>query len=207
MSSFTGPEASEFFSRYLATISGESDRGAVLVAAALLDEGLELALKKKLAPATKKNDPLFDGGHSPLRSFSAKIELAFRLGLITHNTRKMLDSFRDLRNAFAHGAEPVSLSDTKVKDRVQAIFGHQSELHSAIVGTFEEIVQKEPSWTLSVEDVLRSGQGQRSLFDVFFAANAMALQRLQMEVEPITELSTPNPNSESHKKGPNLNPE
>ena len=46
MSSFSGHEAGELFNRYVLTISEESDRGAVLAAAALLDVGLETALKK-----------------------------------------------------------------------------------------------------------------------------------------------------------------
>jgi hypothetical protein len=188
MSSFSGPEASELFNRYVLTISGESDRGAVLAAAALLDVGLETALKKKLVPAAKKDDLLFNGGYSPLRSFSAKIELAFRLGLITDKTRQMLDVLRALRNDFAHSKEAVSLNDAPARDRLRAIYERQPEIHGAILGMFDQVLKAEPNSTLTLAQFLETEQGRRAIFNVFFASNAMALGRVEREVVPIAEL-------------------
>jgi hypothetical protein len=187
MSVFIGVDAANQFQAYLHVIADESDRGAVLVAASLLDTSLEAALRKKLAPATKNEDPLFNGGYSPLRSFAAKIELAFRLGLISRETRRMLHILRDIRNDFAHGTEAVSLAGEPTKSRIRAVFDQLPEIHEAIIGTIDETLRQEPATTL--ESFIESDRGRRTIFDVFFAINAMALRRIELEIEPIRELN------------------
>lgn len=191
MSVFTGPEAARQFQDYLHVIAGESDRGAVLVAASLLDAGLEAALKKMLAPATKKDDPLFNSSFSPLRSFAAKIELAYRLGLINREARQMLDILRDIRNDFAHRAESVSLDGEATKSRIRAIFDQLPEIRDAIDRTVDEIRRDQPAITL--DQYIESTAGRRSIFNFFFALNAMALHRLELAVEPIQERSHDSP--------------
>ena len=187
MNSYEGPEAAALFKRYLETIEAESDRGAVLVGAALLDDALEKILRKKLVPPLKSEDSLFDGGYSPLRSFAAKIELAFRLGLITRNTKQMLNIVRSLRNLFAHNTENVSLFDDQASDRLKTAYLHMSQIYVAIIGTIREIAAAQQS-SLSVDELLESESGRRSIIDIFFASNAMALRRVELEVETIAEL-------------------
>lgn len=190
MSTYTGPEAAKAFTQYLEIISGESDRGAILVAATLLDEGLEKALKKKLVEPAKQ-DPLFAGGFAPLRSFAAKIELSFRLGLITRETRQMLDLFRDLRNDCAHGTDPVSLNDQRLQDRMRGVFNHLAPIHAALVITFEEILREEKELKMTIAEFLATDRGRRAIFNTFFAVNAMALRRMELEVDRTAELTSP----------------
>ena len=192
MSSFTGPEAAPLFEQYLSAISRESDRGAVLVAAALLDEGLQVALKRKMVPISDGDDPLFDGAYSPLRSFSAKIETAFRLGLITHRTKQMLNQFRKLRNDFAHGANAVSLGEQSVKNRLKEMFEQMPQIQKMILGTFDEVTKAVSEGKYAGAEVLETPEGRRAFFDTFFAANAMALRRLESEIETTQELKLPN---------------
>ena len=187
-SPFSGPEAADMFTRYLHTISAESDRGAVLIAAALLDSALEDVLKKKLVVTPEKEDALFDGAYAPLRSFSAKIELAFRLGLIMRKTRQMLHLVRKLRNEFAHSPDGVTTHDDSVRARLRAMFEMMPEIYSALRGTIEEIINSETN--LAPSDFLETARGRRELLNVFFAANAMALRRLEMQVEPTPELTS-----------------
>jgi hypothetical protein len=187
MSTFSGQEAADLFQRYLKTISEESDRGAVLVGASLLDDALGKALKKKLVSATKNEDSLFDGGYSPLRSFAAKVELAFRLGLITRKTKQMLDTVRNLRNDFAHGTETIALNDEKVKNRIRAAYDQLSGIHQAIIGTFDEIIRAEHR-PLTLEIFLETELGRRAILNVFLAANAMALRRVEIGIQGIVEL-------------------
>lgn len=49
-------------------------------------------------------DKLFTG-YGPLASFSAKIDMAFALGLIDAEQRKTLNHVRHIRNVFAHADE------------------------------------------------------------------------------------------------------
>lgn len=191
MSTFSGPEAADLFQRYLATITAESDRGAVLVAATLLDHALENVLRKKLVPSVESDDSLFTGPYAPLRSFAAKIELAFRLGLLTRDTKRMLTIFRKLRNDLAHGVDTVAFQNEPIRDRLKAMFEQAPQLHQAIVGTLTEVLRSDPNLPITAEQLLTHPKGQRGIVDVFFACNAIALRRVELELEPITELMPP----------------
>lgn len=82
----------------------ETDRAAGIVGAAILESALESALKSHLVKSTHpKNDSLFDGPNAPLSSFSSKIDMLLRLGLISEEMAKALHIVRKIRNSFAHG--------------------------------------------------------------------------------------------------------
>jgi DNA-binding MltR family transcriptional regulator len=98
--------AAEFFG----SIKGESDRGCVLVAAAFLDEALEVHLRSRMSREGSVG-PLFAG---PLRSFWAKIELCRALGLIEGSERDELTRIRKLRNLFAHTHKEASFDHPQV---------------------------------------------------------------------------------------------
>src|SRR5690606_34318189 len=86
----------------------ESDRAAVVPGAAKLDDLLMRALIAFMLPSTRGEDELFAQG-KPLRSFGLKIDLAYRLGVITEQFRNALHLIRKLRNTFAHNLEGCTL--------------------------------------------------------------------------------------------------
>jgi len=100
----------------------ESDRGSVIVGTSILDGLLSSYIKAKLAPSPNKCDELFDCAYAPLSSFSVKIDLAHRLGLLTHATRSSLHLIRRLRNDFAHSSRAANFADTRVQDRIRELF-------------------------------------------------------------------------------------
>ena len=110
------------------TLCDETDRGAVLVAAALLDEDLEDLLRakctKNVAVVKRAIDPLLKSSTAPLRSSWAKAALAYALGLIAENLFLALGDIRKLRNAFAHSTGPVSLSEATVRTIVNRLALH-----------------------------------------------------------------------------------
>lgn len=114
----TPHELKGWAARFFETIKNESDRGCVLVAAAFLDEGLELLLRSRMSKdsAVVKGsiEPLFSGGVAPLRSFWAKAKLCFSLGLVPDNLHADLMRIRSLRNLFAHSYSGASFEDPTV---------------------------------------------------------------------------------------------
>ena len=81
------------------------DAPAVLLGAAYLDHALELLLKsefkRKLTADEEKR--MFDGSQNAiLGSFSAKIRIAYALGLVLDEVYADLLLINDIRNAFAH---------------------------------------------------------------------------------------------------------
>jgi hypothetical protein len=101
---------------FVGGLARESDRSAVILGAARLDVGLERLLKKVMAHHPGGQDDLF-GPDRPLGSFSAKILLAYRLGLINRNVESLLQMIRKTRNEFAHSLETASLSDGPARSR------------------------------------------------------------------------------------------
>jgi hypothetical protein len=99
----------------------ERGRGAVLVGVARVDAALEHLLQAVMAPATAKNDGLFQPDR-PLGSLGAKVALASRLGLIDPAVERALNALRKLRNAFAHSAESASLADPAHSSRLAAVY-------------------------------------------------------------------------------------
>lgn len=100
---------------------GESDRAAVILASAKLDQLLHLALTKKLLACPNAQDDLLrtDG---PIGSFSSRIILAHRLGLIDDDFAKTLHLLRKIRNDFAHESVGAKLISGSHADRVRALF-------------------------------------------------------------------------------------
>lgn len=103
------------------SISHESDRGCILVVAALIENVLKDYIKARLVFGQKKDDELFDGGNAPLGSLSAKIDMAFRLGLIQADEKSQLHLMRKIRNDCAHDAENQTFSTESIQSRMQEI--------------------------------------------------------------------------------------
>jgi len=99
----------------------ESDRAAVILSVALLENSLQNLLLAHFIPMPSSNDALFDGPNAPLSNFDAKINLAYRLGVITNQFCRDLHILRKIRNEFAHNIHGCNFNDSKVKNRVHSL--------------------------------------------------------------------------------------
>lgn len=97
-------------------VKKESDRGAILLCAAWLDDALALLLRNRLTDDSAIVDKLF-GIDQPLGTLSSRIKMAYCLGLIDEDVRKDLDTIRGIRNEFGHVRKPLSFEDQSIKDR------------------------------------------------------------------------------------------
>ncbi|SYZ53810.1 hypothetical protein CPBF367_18870 [Xanthomonas arboricola pv. juglandis] len=100
------------FINFLADFNKETERGAALAAAAMLDELLSRVIESFLIQ-NKGSKALLDGFNAPLGAFSARIAAAFALGLISEAEHRECDLIRKVRNAFAHEIK-VSFNAEKV---------------------------------------------------------------------------------------------
>jgi hypothetical protein len=98
----------------------ESEGAAVILGGSLVDEELLLLLLRALRPNAGKEDNLF-GPERPLGSFSSRIKLAGRLGLIDEAFVNGLNTLRDLRNQVAHGIKLSVFSSGGLSDRVASL--------------------------------------------------------------------------------------
>jgi DNA-binding MltR family transcriptional regulator len=105
----------------------ESDRGCVILGAALLAEGLETLIRSVCRDAAEDIkitiDPLFQG-YAPLATFSARIQIAFALGILPRSLRDKIDIVRRMRNDFAHEWGPIDFNDPRCANRLRLIIKH-----------------------------------------------------------------------------------
>ena len=183
MSSVVGKEASEVFTKYHVLISSESDRGAVILAGSILDVALEKLIASYLLPPVKKEDKLINGAYAPLGSFSAKIEMCYRLGLIKRHILEQLQLFKSIRNDFAHRITDAQLDSQENKSRMQEILNKDPDMENALLTTCSK--------TFKQNGINRDNKnlitliGVRYSFDVLFASICMALDRVSLDIERI----------------------
>jgi DNA-binding MltR family transcriptional regulator len=91
----------------------ESDRGAILIAAQLLDGTLEALIKAVFVPDREDRLLAIDG---PLGTFSTRIDFAFAIGLIPRSACGHLHRVRRIRNACAHSINAITFADQKIRD-------------------------------------------------------------------------------------------
>lgn len=111
----------DYFAVLYQEFSKESDRAAVILVASILDELLRNLLAARLAPVSSSNDDLFDGPNAPLSSLSSRIEMSYRIGLISVKFSRDLHLIRRIRNTFAHNIHGCAFEDARIKSRVQEL--------------------------------------------------------------------------------------
>ena len=168
------------FPKKLALLQSESDRGAVLVASSMIEEALKNLLMAKLVPSSTKQDPLFNGGNAPLGTFSSKIEMAYRLGLIRREWKELLYIFKNLRNDFAHNVEVNNFKIPKVRDRFVSLMEKDQCLRNAIKDTFIKSIGSVLPLN-EAELFLKEKMPLRKSFDFAFAAIVSTLEAVEHE--------------------------
>lgn len=106
---------------FTASLNLLSDQAVALVCAALVERSLERVMLSRLRRLTKTMHNELFAGLGPLASFSAKIKLAYALGIVGPEAVADLTKVKDIRNQFAHSFHPVSF-------RTRAIAGYCRQL-------------------------------------------------------------------------------
>jgi DNA-binding MltR family transcriptional regulator len=102
-----------------------SDRSCVIVATSILERLLGDLLRAHLVPNNSSTDTLFDGPNAPVSTLSARIDFAYRLGLISHQLARDLHLIRRIRNDFAHSIEGCSFQNAGVTNQVSELIRSQ----------------------------------------------------------------------------------
>ncbi len=100
-----------------------SDRALTIVTASFLDILLEQAIIEAFVPGDKSAadqqlvKQLFSG-NGALSSFSSRISICYRFGLISDQGHKLLHIVRNIRNEFAHSPKPLYFNTSPIKDHL-----------------------------------------------------------------------------------------
>lgn len=90
------------------------ERGLILSLSTFAEEALGDLIGAFLISG-ESTKQLLNGFNAPLGTFSARIKMAYSLGLITRPQREDLDRLRRIRNEFAHTWEPVTFTAQKLQ--------------------------------------------------------------------------------------------
>ena len=101
-------------------IKESNDRGCIILASSFIDELLRNILDEYLLKDVKTDKEIFNG-FGPLSSFSAKIKITYRLGLISKKEYSQLEIFKKIRNKFAHELKCKSFNDLDLKDSINSL--------------------------------------------------------------------------------------
>ena len=144
-------EARHWDDKFHQELAKDSDRATAIVAAALLEQALTTLLRNHLAPCGSQDDPLFEGAYAPVAAFSAKIDLAHRLGLLSQRWCRDLHLIRKVRNAFAHNVAGCTFEDTSVRSRILELSRSQKavEAFPSLRGRYPEGPKGDFALTLS----------------------------------------------------------
>ncbi len=107
---------------HLEEFKKESDRAAVILTTSIFEEVLGNLLKQYLAPLPASRDNIFESPNAPLSTFSAKIDICYRLGLTSSNFTRDLHIIRKIRNIFSHNVTDCNFENVSVKNRVEEIY-------------------------------------------------------------------------------------
>jgi hypothetical protein len=100
-------------------LDNETDRGAVILATTAFEDKLtERLLQEFCALNSKERNELF-GFDAPLRSFSAKIRIAYALGVLNKPLKRVAEVVRVLRNTCAHSGQGAAFIDDALLDAIE----------------------------------------------------------------------------------------
>jgi mannitol operon repressor len=114
------PEVIDFVRDAQAELKSGTDRGVVLVCAAIIDDLLGRLILSFLVEDRISSELMDPRRDTPLSSFSSRINAAFALGLITREERRDLHTVREIRNDFAHKLGP-SFQSNALKDKCDTL--------------------------------------------------------------------------------------
>ena len=131
-------------------LAEQTDRGAAIIACAILDDFLTEALQKRLVTNKEVIGRLFNyEANGPLAHFAAKIDIGFAVGIIKADMWSDLHNIRRTRNYFAHRAESLKFSNAK------------------IARWCSELLTAKPEWKDPRERYLKVCSGMSAVFAVF----------------------------------------
>jgi len=106
--------------RFRRSVELETDRGCALSVAAYLDSELGSLLRATLIDDSKVTDALLSG-RGGLSDFSARIDIAYLLGVISQTAHRDLHLIRKIRNDFAHVPGDITFDSQSIASRCREL--------------------------------------------------------------------------------------
>jgi len=187
-------EFTRIATKFQISLRKESERGSAIVCATLLDESLRRMIKAKMAPSLKKDDELLDGANAPLESFSSKVDLAYRIGLISRDEKSSFHLIRKIRNKFAHSSEEINFESNIIKDLISELFKLNEGMLNIFANAAKSIPRTTHSWPKKLYneeglDFLVKAVGWKTVYEMLGSIMAAAIQLRCRRIEQMKPYS------------------
>jgi mannitol operon repressor len=117
----------------------ETDRGAVLMAASILDE-VWLSLIQAFLVDTPKSKKLLDDFNAPLGTFSSRILAAYAMGLIEEREFNEVEAIRKIRNLLGHSWGRMDFDSPKLKGQIDKLPFENEKPRARLNGTVANLL-------------------------------------------------------------------
>jgi hypothetical protein len=104
-----------------------SESPVVIMAISILEDWLEGTLKGRMRPLSATVEGRLFAGQAPLRSFAAKIDIAFAFEIIDEKTQGDMRALKDIRNAFAHAKTLLFIDSPELTPLFQKLSGWKKD--------------------------------------------------------------------------------
>ncbi len=139
---------------------GESDRAAAILIGAEIDRVILSVLKTRLLPSESCSINFFRP-EGPLGSLASRIELAYRIGLVSSLLHKELHLVRKIRNKFAHGTAGLNFSDSRISSLTQELhIGQLFMQPGGMLHAEDSRIQSRNLFTVSAASILIACEAQ-----------------------------------------------
>jgi len=108
---------------FVKALRGESDRGAILLGATMVDDRLWHELGKL---GNSSGAPPNGFKKRMDQSFASRIELAREVNLVATATADLIDVVREMRNACAHGRDKLTFRSRVIVEALDCLLAHDS---------------------------------------------------------------------------------
>lgn len=169
------------------SLKHESDRGAVLVGVAMLDESLARLLRAAFVnkePVHKKSTSQLFDANGPLSSFWAKLHFANAIGLLPPKLYADLETIRKLRNRFAHQLDPADFGDKTTQDLV-GLLSTTAPLEASMKGG-KYLAHSKDGEKISEAQLVQNGY-VKAARAVFAACLVVALAQIEGTTETVAK--------------------
>lgn len=153
----------ELFQILIDNLRIESDRGVVLVVTTMVEVELNRCIEKRLIPALK---PKRDVVSRSLKNFAAKIDLAYRIGVITEHEHRVYHQLRELRNVCAHEIDEQNFDKPLFQESMKNIINSSDFLWDTLAS---KLLNPSSGEKFSSPEEMVNGLGWRISFEMFFS--------------------------------------
>lgn len=166
-------------------IGYESDRGCIIVAAALMDQLLESVIRehvKVFSISKSLEKSLFDLS-GPISNFSAKISISRAFGLIDELAYGDLMTLRKLRNSFAHEMEEASFTSELTRQKVRGMHFFKIAMKKTSIKRYNFVAESQSKTDKAPRKILKEWEALADGYILYDKAIfCFAIQHLELHV-------------------------